>query len=52
MRLGTILKLAGLGAVLLVVALVAVVKSIDVNRYREILDQATRAATGRARTVP
>ncbi len=47
MRLGTILKLAGVGALALIVALVAVVKSIDVNQYREVLVQAAKTATGR-----
>jgi hypothetical protein len=47
MRFGTILKLAGLGALALIVALVAVVKSIDVNNYRDVLTQAAKSATGR-----
>ncbi len=47
MRFGTILKLAGLGALALIVALVAVVKSIDVNDYRDVLTQAAKTATGR-----
>ncbi|MDR3439245.1 AsmA family protein [Telmatospirillum sp.] len=47
MRLGTVLKLAGVGALVLIVALIAVVKSIDVNTYREVLVQAAKAATGR-----
>lgn len=47
MRLGTILKLAGLGALALIIALVAVVKSIDVNDYRDVLTRMAKAATGR-----
>ncbi len=47
MRFGTVLKLAGIGVLLLIVALVQVVKSIDVSSYRDILAQAAMAATGR-----
>ena len=47
MRPATVLKLAAIAAVLLVVALVQVVKSIDVDRYRDLLSQAVSAATGR-----
>ncbi|MTJ81606.1 MAG: AsmA family protein [Telmatospirillum sp.] len=47
MRLGTVLKLACVGACALIVALIAVVKSIDVNTYRGVLVQAAKAATGR-----
>ncbi|PKU21881.1 AsmA family protein [Telmatospirillum siberiense] len=47
MRLGTILKLASIGAIALIIALVAVVKSIDVNDYRGVLTKAAKAATGR-----
>ncbi|HLN23568.1 MAG TPA: AsmA family protein [Patescibacteria group bacterium] len=47
MRLGTILKLAVLAGMILVVALVAVVKSINVERYRSVLAQSVKAATGR-----
>ncbi len=47
MRFSTILKLAGIGALLLIVALVQVVKSIDANAYRDVLAQAARQATGR-----
>jgi AsmA protein len=47
MRLGTILKLAVLAGLILVVALVAVVKSIDVESYRSVLAQSVKAATGR-----
>jgi AsmA family protein len=46
-RLSTVLKLAAVGALLLVVALVQVVKSIDVDKYRDALAQAAKAATGR-----
>ncbi|HIJ63919.1 MAG TPA: AsmA family protein [Rhodospirillaceae bacterium] len=51
MRLGTILKLAAVGVLFLVVALVQVVKSIDVNAYRGLLAQAAKAATGRQATI-
>ncbi len=47
MRFGTILKLAGVGALVLIIALVAVVKSIDVNDYRDVLTRVAKAATGR-----
>lgn len=47
MRLSTILKLAGVGAIALIIALVAVVKSIDVNDYRGVFVRAAKAATGR-----
>jgi len=47
MRLGLIIKLAVLAAIGLVVALVAVAKSIDVTAYRTLLTQATKDATGR-----
>lgn len=51
MRLGTILKLASVGAIALIIALVAVVKSIDVNDYRGVLTNAAKAATGRDLTI-
>ena len=51
MRFATILKLAGVGALLLIVALVQVVKSIDVNGYRELLAQAAGSVTGREAVI-
>jgi hypothetical protein len=51
MRFGTVLRLAGIGALALVIALVAVVKSIDVNNYRDVLVQAAKSATGRDLTI-
>jgi hypothetical protein len=48
MRLSVIFRLAVLAFLILVVALVAVVKSIDVAAYRDLLDQAAQAATGRS----
>lgn len=51
MRIGTVLKLASVGAAVLVLALVTVVKSIDVNQYRDVFAQAARAATGRELTI-
>lgn len=51
MRFATIVKLAGVGILLLIVALVQVVKSIDVNGYRDLLAQAARAATGREASI-
>jgi uncharacterized protein involved in outer membrane biogenesis len=47
MRPATVLKLAGLAALLLLIVLVQVVKSINVDRYRPALAQAIVAATGR-----
>jgi uncharacterized protein involved in outer membrane biogenesis len=51
MRPGTVLKLALLGALALVVALVAVVKSIDVNKYRDVAAQLGKSLTGRDLTI-
>ncbi len=47
MRLTSLLKLAAVALVALGVALVAVVKSIDFNRYKGFLTQQVRGATGR-----
>ena len=47
MRLRTALKLVFLGAIVLMVALVAAAKSIDMERYRAALAEASKAATGR-----
>ena len=47
MRLKTIFKLLVLGGIALVIALIAVAKSIDVNRYRQFLAESAQAATGR-----
>ncbi|MEW5726591.1 MAG: AsmA family protein [Pseudomonadota bacterium] len=47
MRLTSLLKLAAVALVALAVALVAVVKSIDFNRYKGFLAQQVRGATGR-----
>lgn len=47
MRLKTIFKLTAVGAVALVIALIAVAKSIDVNRYRPFLLQSAQAVLGR-----
>ena len=46
MRASLILKLACLAAFLFAVALVQVVKSIDVERYRGVLESLSREATG------
>lgn len=51
MRFGTILKLASVGALGLVLALITVVKSIDFNQYRDVLTSAAKAATGRDLTI-
>lgn len=47
MRVSTLLKLAAVAVVALGVALVAVVKSIDFNQYKDFLAQQVRGATGR-----
>ncbi len=47
MRFSTVVKLAGLGILLLVVALIQVVKSIDAGAYRQVLAEVARSATGR-----
>ena len=47
MRLGLIFKLALVSVIALVVALIAVAKSIDVSSYRQMLSQAAKDATGR-----
>ena len=47
MRFGTILKLAAVGILLLIVTLVTVVKSVDIDAYRGLLSGAARSATGR-----
>lgn len=47
MRLGLIIKLALAGVIALVIALIAVAKSIDVTTYRQLLIEAAKDATGR-----
>lgn len=51
MRLGTILKLAAVAAVAVTVALIAVAKSIDFNKYRGFLTAQVRELTGRELTI-
>jgi uncharacterized protein involved in outer membrane biogenesis len=51
MRLRTIFKLAAAGALMLAVALIAVAKSIDVNKYKSFLAAQVKAATGRDMTI-
>ncbi|WP_142848566.1 AsmA family protein [Telmatospirillum sp. J64-1] len=47
MRFGTIVKIAALALVALTVAMVAAVKSFDVDEYRALLVREVEAATGR-----
>ncbi len=47
MKTSTIVKLAALGVAALVIALVAAVKSIDVNSYRGLMAHLAEQATGR-----
>lgn len=47
MRLKTIVKAISVAAIAVVVALIAVVKSIDFNEYKHVLSQQVRGATGR-----
>lgn len=51
MRFGTALKGAAFLAVVLTIALIAAVKSIDFNRYKSLLSAQVKAATGRELTI-
>lgn len=51
MRLGTVVKGLGVAVVAAVVAVVAILMSVDVNQYRDVIEEQAKAATGRALTI-
>lgn len=45
MRLGTVVKGLGVAVVAAVVAVVAILMSVDVNQYRDVIEEQAKAAT-------